>query len=393
MPRCLLTQGLIRSLDERRPEKLIHYRDEEIPGFLLEYRCSGGGTWYYRYRDAEGKSRFFRLGAMRELAPPEARARAYALHKLVLAGGDPRAEALPVGTAPTLGEFVADRYMPHARWKKRSWDTDRRMFRLHVLPRFGGRRMDRIRQADIIAWQMEMRGRGLAPGTCNRVASLLKFVFSCAVRWGVLSQDRNPCRGVEAFADNGARERYLNAAEARQLLAELERYPGRPSAVAIKLLLFTGARKSEILSARWEYVDWERRLLTVPLSKSGKTRHIPLADEALAILRGIPRRQGVPWLFYNPRTGRPLHSVFHTWNAVRARLGLDDVRLHDLRHSFASYLVNSGCSLYEVQKILGHYDPRVTMRYAHLAPESLIRAANLVGKSFKEDVPPVGRLE
>lgn len=385
MPRCLLTQGLLRTLNERRPEKLVHYLDEEIPGFLLEYRRSGTGTWYFRYRDSDGKLHFFRLGSLRELDPPEARARAYTLYKLVLAGGDPREATASVRGAPRLDEFVTTRYLPHARWKKRSWDADRRMLRLHVLPRFGARRMDAVRQADIIAWQMDMRGKGLAPGTCNRVASLLKFVFSCAVRWGVLAADQNPCRGVEAFADNGGRERYLSAAEARALLAEIALYPARPSALAIKLLLFTGARKSEILSARWEYVDWERRLLTVPLSKSGKARHIPLSDEALLILRDLPRRRGVPWLFYNPRTERPLRSVFHTWNAIRSRLGLTDVRLHDLRHSFASYLVNSGCSLYEVQKILGHYDPRVTMRYAHLAPESLIRAANLVGRSVKGD--------
>lgn len=382
MPRCLLTKALIQSLE--RPVKLVHYRDEEIPGFLLEYRRSGGGTWYFRYRDADGKARFLRLGSLRDLDPPEARARAYELYKAVRTGEDPRTARGSADGAPTLETFVAERYLPHARLNKRSWDTDRRILRLHVLPCFGGRRMDRIRRADIVAWRNAMRGRGLAPGTCNRVMALLKFVFNNAVRWGVLTADRNPCRDLDSLADPGGRERYLSAAEARRVLEELDRYPSRHSALAIKLLLFTGARRREILSARWEYVDWERRLITVPVAKSGKARHIPLSDEALAVLRGLPRPGASPWLFPNPRTGAPLRSVFHTWSVIRSRLGLDDVRLHDLRHSFASFLVNSGCSLYEVQKILGHGDPRVTMRYAHLAAESLIRAANMVGQRVGE---------
>ena len=124
----------------------------------------------------------------------------------------------------------------------------------------------------------------------------------------------------------------------------------------------------------------ERRILTVPLSKSGKARHIPLSDTALQVLADIPRRS--EWLFPSARTKGHITSVFQTWDRVRTRAGLKDVRLHDLRHSFASFLVNSGCSLYEVQKILGHHNPKVTTRYAHLAQDSLLRAANIVSRKI-----------
>ena len=124
----------------------------------------------------------------------------------------------------------------------------------------------------------------------------------------------------------------------------------------------------------------ERRILTVPLSKSGKSRHIPLSDAALEVLREIPCTSG--WLFPSSRTGKAISSVFRAWDRVRRNAGLEDVRLHDLRHSFASFLVNSGCTLYEVQKILGHHNPKVTMRYAHLAQESLLRAVNMVGENL-----------
>ena len=152
----------------------------------------------------------------------------------------------------------------------------------------------------------------------------------------------------------------------------------RPEASAIRLLLLTGARKSEVLKARWEHVRLDLRLLVVPLSKSGKPRHIPLSDEAIAIMRAIPRQPGNPWLFPGEAPGKPLSDLYLFWNKLRRELGLADVRIHDLRHTFASFLVNAGHSLYEVQKLLGHSDPRTTMRYAHLEQASLVTVAETV---------------
>lgn len=148
----------------------------------------------------------------------------------------------------------------------------------------------------------------------------------------------------------------------------------------IKLLLYTGARKREILDARWENVDLKKRTLLVPLSKSGKPRRVTLSDAAVALLRSLPRTRSVPWVFFNPKTGKPPVSIFSAWDSIRKSVGLKDVRLHDLRHSFASFLVNNGRSLYEVQKLLGHHDPKVTMRYAHLATKTLVDATNVVAK-------------
>lgn len=195
----------------------------------------------------------------------------------------------------------------------------------------------------------------------------------------------NPCDGVSPFEDHGARERYLSREEVERLFDELERNANVQVGQVIKLLLYTGARKREILDARWEDIDWQRRVLTVPAerSKSKKPHYIPLSDAALSLLHTLPRQDDMPWLFFNPKTGKPPVSVFYAWNTIRRRVGLPDVRLHDLRHSFASFLVNSGRSLYEVQKLLGHHDPKVTMRYAHLSSESMLTAVNVVGNLFK----------
>jgi len=149
----------------------------------------------------------------------------------------------------------------------------------------------------------------------------------------------------------------------------------------IRLLLYTGARKREILDARWDEIDWNRRLLMIPAarSKSKKVHYIPLSDAAIELLQSLPRQDDIPWVFFNPKTKKPPVSIFYAWDSIRKKVGLGEVRLHDLRHSYASFLVNAGRSLYEVQKLLGHHDPKVTMRYAHLSPQAMLEAVNVVG--------------
>jgi len=130
-------------------------------------------------------------------------------------------------------------------------------------------------------------------------------------------------------------------------------------------------------------VDWQRRTLLVPLSKSGKPRTIALNGAAIALLQSIPRNQGSEYIFPSPFSGHPFASLFYPWDRIRRRAALGDIRLHDLRHSFASFLVNEGVSLYVVQGLLGHSQVRMTQRYAHLAPQTLLDAAEVVGKVIR----------
>ena len=383
MPCCYISREFYDRVRCSAPTKLLHYNDTELPGFILEHRPTGGGTWYFRYRDASGTNRYKRLGGIKNMSLLDARAEAYAVYRLLREGRSPDELRGGCGNLPplTLELFTEEQYLPQAKLKKRSWDMDARLLRMHILPKFRRRTMHDIRQFELVEWQNGLRNRGLAPCTCNRVLSLMKHIFNCAVRWGVLDRDKNPVSGLTPFPENSARERFLTAEEAGRLLHELDKKQGQAAAQAVKLLLHTGARKSEILGARWEHVDLERRVLTVPLSKSGKTRHIPLSDAALTVLHSLPRQNA--WLFPSPQGRGHLSDVYYFWKDIRQKLGLQNVRLHDLRHFFASFLVGAGRSLYEVQKILGHYDPKVTMRYAHLSHDALVDAANTVGRAVQ----------
>ena len=147
------------------------------------------------------------------------------------------------------------------------------------------------------------------------------------------------------------------------------------------MLILTGARKREVLDAKWEDFDLIRRQWRIPMTKSGRPRHVPLSEGVLQLLASIPQGKGCDPVFANPKTKKAYNSVFFSWNTARKSVGLGDVRMHDLRHSFASFLVNAGRSLYEVQKILGHTQIKTTQRYAHLSQDTLLEAANVVFKA------------
>lgn len=277
----------------------------------------------------------------------------------------------------TLDAFISQIYLPYIRLRKRSWQTDERMARRHLSPVFGAKALTGIRQGEVEEWLHGLVKSGLAPSSCNRILAVFKTVCAFAEKRGFLPSGKSPCLGVSSFKILVARERYLSREEATRLMGALER-SGHIAALALRLILLTGARKSEILYATWDNVNLERRLLTVPLSKSGKPRHIVLSRAALGVIAQIPRKVGSPWLFTSEITGKAIPDIYLFWNRFRRGIGLEDVRIHDLRHTFASFLVNSGHSLYVAQKMLGHGDPRTTMRYAHLGRDALLAAAETV---------------
>jgi integrase len=251
----------------------------------------------------------------------------------------------------------------------------------HIIPALGKQPLDLISNRAIAELLSTMQTKGYAPGTTNRVLVLLRFIFNLARKWGEYHLPENPTLGLKTAPDV-SRSRFLSHEEARRLIAALEADENVTAAKAIRLLLLTGARRNEITHAKWAHVDWTNGTLLVPRSKSGKPRHIVLNSAAIGLLKSIPAVSENDFIFPSPATGRPSPSLHFPWKRIRQVAQLEGVRLHDLRHSFASFLVNEGVSLYVVQKLLGHTHAHTTQRYAHLARATLNEAAEVVGRQL-----------
>jgi integrase len=247
--------------------------------------------------------------------------------------------------------------------------------------------MDSIGRRDIQRVISDRREQGKAAGTRDRILILSRRIFNLSLKWQVPGKASNPAKEVDRLNVDNKRERYLNEPEIRRLQAVLEHSENPLLRYIIPMLLVTGARKREVLDARWEDFDFESRLWKIPVTKSGKPRYVPISDGLIAILNSVPRLAGSRYVFANPDTGKPYVTIFYAWNTARQRAGLPDVRIHDLRHSFASILINSGRSLYEVQHLLGHTQSKTTERYAHLQRETLLKAANVVANMVGGAIP------
>ena len=382
MPKVHLNDLLIREMAVAdRPTRSQWFFDDELTGFVLERRTSGGMTFYFRYRDAHKRIRLHRIGSLKETSIQQARLKSYEVKAMLLEGRDPKEIAPNRGRGITLQAFVDEYYVPYVSARKRNPQVDIGILKKHISPRFGRLQLNRITVENVNNFQQSLLDNGYAHATINRLLVLLSHIFNVSIRLKKLPSDSNPVKHIPRFADT-QRERFLSKTELRALFEELTQNPNRPVCRLVLLLLYTGARKRELLDARWSEVDFEQRVLWIPAerSKSKRPRPIALSKEALRVLKALPREPDVPYLFFNPKTRKPPVSVFVAWCGIRERAGVSDLRMHDLRHSFASFLVNAGRSLYDVQRLLGHQDPKVTMRYAHLSPSKMVEASDFASE-------------
>jgi integrase len=377
VPVVELTSAFVRHASCPPGQRKLDYFDSKQRGFLVEIRCSGRKTYYQRYRDERGRERQFKIGRADVLTSDQARRAGRSILARAVLGENPQLRRQELRSIPSLSEFVTEKYLPFIKTYKRSWGTDETVLRIHVVPALGKMALDEITAEHIVALIAGMRSDGYAVGTSNRVVMILRYMYNLAARWKVPGVPRNPTSGIE-LGQEAHRNRFLTRAEAQRLVDAITVDENRTAANAILLLMLTGARRNEVTQAKWEHVLWNERKLLVPLSKSGKPRWIALSTSAMSLLDSIPKPGGCDHIFPSPITGRPCPSLWFPWRRIRARAGLQDVRLHDLRHSFASFLVNEGVSLYVVQALLGHANARTTQRYAHLASDTLTDATEIV---------------
>ena len=329
------------------------------------------------------------LGDVGKMTLAEAEERAFAiqdeLRQAALETG-----LLADGSQPvTFSQFVSDHYLPFIARSQRSTGSTESYLRNWILPSLGELLINDIADRHILFLLRSLEISGLKPGSVNRILNIVKSCFSKALEWHLFHQGASPAAGISERKNIAKIDRFLSPAEAQRLTEEVRHSRNPLLFPIVGFLLMTGARRSEALRAQWDHIDLKKKNWVVPISKSGRPRHIPLSLKAIEFLnvakkisRRFPAAKASPYVFPNLQTGQPFKNLFNSWDTARSRAGLKDVRLHDLRHSFASALVNNGHNIYDVKELLGHSSVQTTQRYAHLSQERLAQATETVAGHY-----------
>lgn len=380
----MLTKITKRAVDAVQPNGADQFLwDSDLKGFGLKVTAGGNKVYILQYRKGGrgAPTRRVTIGRHGALTPDQARKEAAQLSGAVAHGADPAAARSAEKAAPTVTALTEQFLAEHVatKTKPRTAAEYRRLVANIVVPTIGRKRVRDVTRADISRLHHERRD---TPYDANRALAVLSKMFTLAEKWGERADGSNPCRHVERYAER-RRERMLSADEFGRLADALKASGRSPYILAaIKLLIFTGARLSEILDLRWEWVDFERGEARLPDSTGAKTLHLPAP--ALAVLAELPRLEGNPYVIVGNVAGARLVNLEKPWRAIRKAAGLHDVRLHDLRHAFASVAASSGMGLPIIGKMLGHVHAATTHRYAHLASDPVKAAAATVANKIAD---------
>lgn len=384
-----LTKTLV---DQAQPRATKYWlADTLVPGLGLSVLPAGTKTYYLRYRTLAGDQRTLKLGRPVELTPDDARRLAREALAQVREGKDPSAARQQLRTAPTLQDLAA-RYMKEHGSRKASGGNDEILWRRHILPALG-----RLRVASLTREQVrQFHQDHPRPVTANRALEVLDKAMALAEEWGWRPASSNPCKGIPAHPER-KRERYLSVEELGRLRDALVRWEADGNlctrwrfAQLVRLLLLTGARLNEIMAARWEWVDWQRQQLVVPVDShktghhTGAARRIVLSDRAVEILQGLQDAQWGrgQWIIEGALPENHLVGYRRLWLALLQDAAITDLRIHDLRHTFASYTLSGGQTLGTVGQLLGHRSAQTTTRYTHLIDDAAQRAVAKVSSEL-----------
>ena len=357
------------------------YWDTALPGFGVRVYASGRKTYVVQCRGPNG-SRRATIGRHGKITPVQARKKAAEVIDRIKRGEEPFPEPPP--PEPTVAD-LAERFMEaHVKinCKPSSAMHYRRTLDNHILPALGSTAVRAVERTHVAQLHHSLRDR---PVAANRTVDILSKMLSLAEAWEMRPAGSNPCRSVRRYREE-ARERFLTADEVRRLgraLAEEEARGGASvhAAAAVRLLMLTGCRVNEVLCLKWDDVDRTAKELRIRDGKTGP-RSVPLTPTVIDVLDSIPRARGNPWVIAGTGRGARLTRIDKHWARIRARADLDNVRIHDCRHSYASRALALGESLTMIGRLLGHTKVSSTARYAHLARETERASAARVGSSI-----------
>ena len=380
-----LTKRIVDAAEAQAAEYFVW--DNDIPGFGLRVLPSGRKGYVVQYR-AGRRSRRISLGPATVLTCEQARNRAISIVAAARNGEDPAAERDAGRKTITVRELAErfDREHIAIRVKASTAGEYRRNLRRFILPALGQLTVTGITRADVAKFHHDLRH---IPYQANRCLEVVSKMFGYAEMWGLRPDGTNPRKHIRKYPEE-KRERFLSAAELRRIgevLREMETegIELTSAILAARLLILTGCRLNEIMTLQWDHVDLEGRALRLPDSKTG-AKIVHLGQPVVELLRDAPRIKANPWVIPGTLPGKRLSDLQPFWQRVRARAGVKDVRIHDLRHTFASTAVAAGQGLPMIGKLLGHTQAQTTARYAHLAAEPVKMAADAVAQNLRQSL-------
>ncbi|MBJ6802064.1 tyrosine-type recombinase/integrase [Geomonas propionica] len=384
------TKKAIEALPAHDPSSAsreMEYADIECIGLHLRVSKNGRRFFQHRYRFL-GRKMCLSLGEFPAVSVQDARLRVMEHKGLLARDKDPAAERGKVRADLTFEEFAKQHYLPHAKAHKKTWDDDQRQIERILNPIIGKFRLKQITPKDVASVHAKEKERTTAC-TANHLLTTLKRMFNLAVKWEML--EKNPAKDQEKFHEGPLRERYLSKEEIPRFLAALEEQNDRLSVSAIRLLMYTGCRREEVMSLEWANVRLEEARLYLPKTKNDKSRTVFLNTRAKEVLTDLQSRKDQEertrdsnYVFPSRKGAKKpyVYDLRNPFDKACTVAGIKNFRIHDLRHTFASVAVSSGADLYAVQRLLGHQDIAMTQRYAHHASDDLKQATEGVSEMF-----------
>jgi len=344
--------------------------DDQLKGFGVRIYNSGKRSFIIQVRDRSKKQFKRTIGNINIISLRQARDEAKKILSLIHLGKDPFAKDKNIYFKNFINEYIEK---VSSRTKSvKSQLNEKSLYKIYLIPYFGNLQISQISKNKIRKLMFDMESK---PVMANKAYNLLSHMFNIAIEWGMLNE--NPIRGIKKYPEE-KRNVFLNFEQIEQLIEVLNK-DGSISSMAIKIMILTGARKSEVLNATFDQFDLINHYWNKPCNstKQRKTHTIPMSDKVIKIVTYLRKQQSGKYLFANYK-GQPMQDIKKKWQKIRLEINMSHLRLHDLRHSFASFMANKGIPVRLISELLGHTNIQTTLRYAHVFDKSLKKAVNLI---------------
>jgi site-specific recombinase XerD len=382
MPVIKMHQNMLSGLRAPDGQEKIEFVDQDTPGLYLEVRRASPGVGAFRYRQKiNGRLCHFPIGRSEDMTLAEARRAVTILKADIAMGNHASSKSKSNSGLPTLDEFFENTYLPYIELRNRSWKDAVSRYNYRIKQRFGALRLNEISRMELETFLMSMKAEGLAGATADHFIKQIRHMLNYAVQLEIM--EKNPAARIRLLKEDNKVTRFLSPDELKRLVGVITT---RKNCVVSELVLFllsTGARLGEGLGARFGQVDFHNRVWTIPASnsKSKRSRVVNLGTVAYDLLHRLHAARTQPvdrdeFVFRSYITGEPIRSVHKVWETICRESKLENLRIHDLRHTYASMLAQEGHTLLEIKEQLGHQDITTTMRYTHITQKSRVAASN-----------------